>query len=62
MYPYAFLFKKLKPPSCPPPAPPPTLVGTHLIQSTSSKNYLKWWETWQLDSCAVDNLEGKELV
>jgi len=26
------------------------------------KNYLKWQKTWQLDSCTVDDLEGKKLV
>jgi len=38
MHPYTFLFKNLKPPSCP---SPPTHVGTLLIQSTPSKKLSK---------------------
>jgi len=38
--------KKICTPSCPPSRPPlSTPIGAHLIQSTSAKNDLKWWET-----------------
>jgi len=62
MHPYTFLFTNLKSLSCLPPASPLTHVGTRLIQSTPSKNYLKWHETWQLDSSTVDGLEDNKLV
>jgi len=38
-----------------------THAGNSLIQSTVSKNYLKWQEAWQLDSCTVNGLEGTKL-
>ena len=31
-------------------------------KSCEAQNYLKQWETWQIDSSTVDGLEGKELV
>ena len=43
--PTAFSYNFLKPPSCLP-SPPPTHVGTCVIQSTLSKNYLECPETW----------------
>jgi len=62
LHPYTFLFKNLNHHFARIQPPPPIHVGACLVQSTLSKNYLKWQEVWQLDSCTVDGLEGKESV